>query len=166
MHLINNTIYRFLIIACTFAFTIQCEKDDICVKTVKETPNLVILMLEKESGNRKVPSSFLIRPIGNDSILKNVMSDSLALPLRLNEKSTQFEFILNAGNDNQNIDTLQFNYQRWDRYISSACGYTAHYIFKDNPITLLNPGQDWIKGVVILNDTIFDETKAHLGILY
>jgi hypothetical protein len=90
----------------------------------------------------------------------------LALPLKRNESNTQFEFIINQGQENENIDTLQFNYDRWDRFVSSACGFTAHYIFNENPVTLLNPGSDWIKGVIILNDTVFNEKNAHLGILY
>lgn len=166
MALQNNFMFRFFWVALAIVLMARCEQDDICISDVPETPELVILMIESESTSRKTPPGFLIRPIGTDSLLRNSRSDSLALPLKRNESNTQFEFIINQGLENENIDTLQFNYDRWDRFVSSACGFTAHYIFNENPVTLLNPGSDWIKGVIILNDTVFNEKNAHLGILY
>ena len=166
MALQNNLKFRFFWVTFIFVLLSGCEQDDICISEVAETPELVILMIELESKSRKTPPGFLIRPIGTDSLITNSRNDSLALPLKRNESNTQFEFIINQGQENENIDTLQFNYNRWDRFISSACGFSAHYIFKENPLTLLNPGSDWIKGVIILNDTVFNEKNAHLGILY
>jgi hypothetical protein len=124
-------------------------------------------MLDSEDNNtRKSPLGFRIRAIGTENILTQSNGDSIPLPLNTQEKVTQFEFILNEGNDNENIDTLQINYQRIDQFINRACGYRANFILQQPSITLLNPGNDWIKGYIILKDTITDEKAAHLGILY
>ena len=96
----------------------------------------------------------------------NGSSDSLKLPLKIQENIVQFEFIINQGSEDENIDTLQINYQRFDRFINTACGYRSNYILESKPITILNPGNNWILGFSILRDTISDETKAHLGILH
>ena len=150
---------------CLFFF-IQCEKDDICIATIQETPDLVILLINELEGIRQTPPGFTIRPIGTEKQLIQRTGDSLPLPLKLSESNTQFEFIINAGSPDENIDTLQINYQRIDKFINGACGYRANFILDSSPLFLLNSGNNWIKGAVILKDTISDETTAHLGILH
>ena len=127
---------------------------------------MVILMLDKDSGERRNPSGFLIRPIGTEKQLSQSSADSLTLPLKLTHSITQFEFITNNGDANENIDTLQINYQRSDQFINGACGYRANFILDESPILILNSENNWIKGAVIIKDTISDETSAHLGILH
>ena len=163
----SKSIFKFCLFTF-FAFSfIKCEKDDICIQDVLETPDLILLMLDSSDNNaRKSPSGFNIRPIGTENILTNEVGDSIVLPLNTQEKVTQFEFILNQGSENENIDTLQVNYLRVDQFINRACGYRANFILQQPAITLLNPGNDWIKGYIILKDTITDEKAAHLGILY
>jgi hypothetical protein len=39
-------------------------------------------------------------------------------------------------------------------------------VLDQTPVFILNSGDNWIKGAVILKDTISDETAAHLGILH
>ncbi len=162
-----NTLKNKLLFAFVcFVIFAGCERDDICLSTVEGTPDLVILLLDKETGTRQTPSGFSIRPIGTEKVLGRNTGDSLPLPLQITEAITQFEFILNAGSENENIDTLQINYQRQDQFINGACGFRANFILDEMPIFLLNSGDDWIKGAVILKDTISDETAAHLGILH
>jgi len=162
-----NTLKNKLLFAFVcFVIFAGCERDDICLSTVEGTPDLVILLLDKETGTRQTPSGFSIRPIGTEKVLGRNTGDSLPLPLQITEAITQFEFILNVGNENENIDTLQINYQRQDQFINGACGFRANFILDEMPIFLLNSGDDWIKGAVILKDTISDETAAHLGILH
>jgi hypothetical protein len=160
--------HRFIIVS-TFiffgAFT-QCEKDDICISSVVGNSDMVILMLDKDSGERRNPSGFLIRPIGTEKQLSQSSADSLTLPLKLTHSITQFEFITNNGDANENIETLQINYQRSDQFINGACGYRANFILDESPILILNSENNWIKGAVIIKDTISDETSAHLGILH
>ena len=163
----SKTIFKYSLASFCIFFFLNCERDDICIQDIKETPDLILLMLDSEDNNtRKSHSDFRIRAIGTENILPQSNGDSIPLPLNTQEKVTQFEFILNEGNDNQNIDTLQINYQRIDQFINRACGYRANFILQQPAITLLNPGNDWIKGYIILKDTITDEKAAHLGILY
>jgi len=144
-----------------------CERDDICIETVTESPDLILLMLDFENPqNRKTPSGFSIRPIGIEKSLPKTPIDSLALPLKIQENNIQFEFITNQGSENENIDTLQINYQRFDTFINTACGYRSNFILDTPPALILNPGSNWIKGITVLKDTISDETLAHLGILH
>ena len=163
----SKTIFKYSLASLFIFFFLNCERDDICIQDIKETPDLILLMLDSEDNNtRKSPLGFRIRAIGTENILTQSNGDSIPLPLNTQEKVTQFEFILNEGNDNENIDTLQINYQRIDQFINRACGYRANFILQQPSITLLNPGNDWIKGYIILKDTITDEKAAHLGILY
>ena len=53
----------------------------------------------------------------------------------------------------EEIDTLKIDFSK-------------NYILEKLPVTILNPGNNWIKGFTILRDTISDETNAHLGILH
>ena len=158
--------FKILILFIGLGFFTQCEKDDICISSVEGTPDLIVLMLENKNNTQKTPSGFTIRPLGTENILAVSSGDSLALPLQITEAVTQFEFILNQGNQDENIDTLQINYQRVDQFINRACGYRANFILDQSPILILNSGNNWIKGAVILKDTISDETAAHLGILF
>jgi hypothetical protein len=160
--------HRFIIVSTFIFFGVftQCEKDDICISSVVGNSDMVILMLDKDSGERRNPSGFLIRPIGTEKQLSQSTGDSLTLPLKLTHSITQYEFITNNGDANENIDTLQINYQRSDQFINGACGYRANFILDESPILILNSENNWIKGAVIIKDTISDETSAHLGILH
>ena len=158
--------FKILILFIGLGFFTQCEKDDICISSVEGTPDLIVLMLENKNNTQKTPSGFTIRPLGTENILAVSSGDSLAFPLQITEAVTQFEFILNQGSQDENIDTLQINYQRVDQFINRACGYRANFILDQSPILILNSGNNWIKGAVILKDTISDETAAHLGILF
>ena len=153
-----------MIFGCFF-FT--CEKDDICISSVEESPDLVILLLDNQNPKiRKSPSGFIIKPIGNAKEIQKSSDDSLALPLNFQEKLTQFEFIQNSGSENENIDTLQINYDRIDKFINRACGYRANFILRKPPVIILNSKNNWIRGFIILKDTVSDEKAAHLGILH
>ena len=158
--------FKIIILFIGLGFFTQCEKDDICISSVEGTPDLIVLMLENKNNTQKTPSGFTIRPLGTENILEVSSGDSLALPLQITEAVTQFEFILNQGSQDENIDTLQINYQRVDQFINRACGYRANFILDQSTILILNSGNNWIKGAVILKDTISDETAAHLGILF
>ena len=151
----------------SFLVLLNCEQDDICIESVIESPDLIILMLDKNNIEiRKNPSNFLIRAIDSDSIYQMNTSDSLALPLNIKKNNVLFEFILNEGSEQQNIDTLQINYKRIDNFINTACGYRSKYILEEKPVIILNQGNNWIQGFTILKDTISDEISAHLGILH
>ena len=161
-------LIKFCASVLILILVINCERDDICIEEIQDSPDLIILMLDIENKTeRKIPSDFSILAIGNNEELPSRgSSDSIALPLKIQENIVQFEFIINQGKSNENIDTLQINYNRFDSFINSACGFRSNYILEKPPATILNPGNNWIKGFTILRDTISDETNAHLGILH
>ena len=163
-------MHKQLLKKCLFIlsslFILSCEQDDICLESIIESPDLIILMLDNMKKNvRKNPANFLIRAIDSDSIYQMNASDSLSLPLNIKNNSVLFEFILNEGSENENIDTLKISYKRNDYFINAACGFRANYILKSNPL-IINPGNNWVKGFTIIKDTISDESSAHLGIFH
>ena len=164
----NKSYFKnFLCLGALF-FLFSCERDDICIEDVVESPDLILLMLDKDDTTRKLsPSGFSIRALGTEKILALQPSDSFALPLKTQENFVQFEFILNEGAEDENIDTLQIYYQRFDNFINAACGYRSNYILEATPAIILNPGENWIQGFTILKDTIKEnEIRAHLGVLH
>ena len=163
----NNLHLKFCSILFGLFFLLSCERDDICIVSVTESPDLIVLMLDAEDLTRKkTPSNFSIRAIGSPNPLPSIFNVSLKLPLKIQENITQFEFIQNEGSENQNIDTIQINHKRFDSFINAACGYRSNFILEATPIIILNPGNNWVQGFTILKDTISDETRAHLGILH
>ena len=163
----NKLSFKIFLSLLFFVLFFSCERDDICLVDVNESPDLIVLMLDKENtNNRKTPDNFSIRALGTKNILNVIATDSIALPLKIKDNNVQFEFILNFESNNENIDTLQINYQRFDTFINVGCGYRSNYILESPPGIILNSGDNWIKGFVILKDTISDETNAHLAIIH
>ena len=87
--------FKLLFILIFLAVFNQCEKDDICISTIVGNPDMVILMLDIDSGSRSTPPGFFIRPIGTEKKLSESSGDSLKLPLKLTQSITQFEFLSN-----------------------------------------------------------------------
>ena len=149
-----------------FLFYNSCEKDDICLSDTPRSPRLIVKMVDKDNPDLyKSANNLLIKVIDNDSI--NIQSsDSLTLNLNPYKNYTQFEFILNQGSENENIDTLQINYSLNNIYIDRACGYKTSFIFNSNALTLINEKNNWIESYLILKDTIINEEQAHMAILH
>ncbi len=159
----------FVLFCCGILFSLnRCEKDDICLDDNLNTPNIIILFKDIENPElRKTPDKLTIRAIGNEKPLGSNLGDSIVLPLFIHKEYTQFEFVLNTGDETlENIDTLQINYQRKDQYLNSACGYRSTFILNNPPAFVLQSGNDWMKGFTIKKDSITDETTAHLVILH
>ena len=149
-----------------FLFYNSCEKDDICLSDSPRSPRLIVKMVDKNNPNLyKSANGLLIKVVDNDSI--NIQSsDSIILNLNPYKNYTQFEFILNQGSENENIDTLQINYSLNNIYINKACGYKTSFIFNSNALTLINEKNNWIESYLILKDTIINEEQAHMAILH
>ena len=149
-----------------FLFSNSCEKDDICLSDTPSSPRLIVRMVDKDDPTLyKLANDLLIKVVDNDSI--NIKSsDSIILNLNPYKNYTQFQFILNQGSENQNIDTLQINYSLNNIYIDRACGYKTSFIFNSNALTLINEKNNWIESYLILKDTIINEEQAHMAILH
>ncbi|MDT0540226.1 DUF6452 family protein [Croceitalea sp. P059] len=144
----------------------SCEKDDICVEG--DTPFLVIGFYDADDEDTtvfKTVSSLRIRGIDNDSIYssdtfsdRSSVSDSILIPLRLDNTTTQFEFISNSATDDATeletgiIDTLSFNYEVGEEYVSRACGFVGNFNELDTTRQVFS--SDWIKRITILESDI------------
>ena len=117
-----------------FLFYNSCEKDDICLSDTPSSPRLIVKMVDKDDPTLyKLANDLLIKVVDNDSI--NIKSsDPIILNLNPYKNYTQFEFILNHGSENENIDTLQINYSLNNIYIDRACGYKTSFIFNSNAL--------------------------------
>jgi hypothetical protein len=153
-----------------FAFS-SCEKDDICVDG--DTPLLILRFYNAaDSTALKSVTGLRIIGIGNgepvDTFTDRSSTDSVAVPLRINEISTQFQIILNSDGDDDaetgNIDTLQFNYETNEVFISRACGFVANYEIETDSLTLYT--DNWIQEIEITNPSVTSQDSAHVKIFH
>lgn len=172
----------------------SCERDDICPDSTPTTPRLKIDLLDASNEDNKKNAFNLVviglddefnlpDPInvGNEFILPDYNFkdiDSLLLPLKTTENTTQYILIKDAEvNDNStpddltddfidgNHDTITINYSREEVYVSRACGYKT--IFKNVTLNLNEDDTDpWITSRQPLTDnqSVEDETAPHFTI--
>ena len=162
----NKRLLKYYLTLWVLFFQFACERDDICITSIRESPDLILLMIDNNSNSRKVPPRFSIRALGTEKKINSAASDSFALPLKINQNRVEYEFTRDKDTDEENRDTIQINYDRFDTFINAACGFRSSYILESIPAIILNPGNDWIIGFTILKDTISDENSAHWGILH
>lgn len=148
-----------------------CEKDDICVDG--DTPLLIIRFYDNENPSelKSVPS---LRVIGlGQSSTVNTFSDrtsldSIALPLRINEANTVFILISDSADEDDmetgNNDTLTFDYNTLEVFISRACGYIANY--DDLGELLTSDSENWIQNIEIVSPLIQQQDSAHVKIFH
>ena len=173
---------RLLPVLLVFVFFLQissCEKDDICVEG--DTPLMVVGFYDVADTTFKSVPNLRIRAIDIDSVLglenavefgfsdRSNSPDSILLPLRANASFTQFELISGSadgddGNEQGSIDTLQFNYNVAETFVSRACGFVANYNELDTLRTVYE--DDWIKGILILDSTITQSNTIHVQIFH
>ena len=146
---------------------ISCEKDDICIESEIGTPRIILSFYDKTNKTLKKPvENLLIKGVEREDTLDIFSGDSIAIPLRNNLNFSKYEFILNAGGENSNNDTIHFEYSRYDLYINRACGFKSNYILNDPPAKLFNIDSPWIEQILKLKDTILNENNAHLAIYH
>jgi len=177
-------IISFLLL---FAFGLSsCEKDDICDANTPTTPRLIISFydINNSSVKKKVTRLKVIgddQPQGivfNESALEDdenrylSSGDSIGIPLKTDEDTATFSFILNSGSTNAsqtNTDKIKFNYTRQNVYVSRACGFKT--IFKLDPITPFeqtDPAGDglWMQNIERINLNIEYEDETHLKVYF
>lgn len=145
----------------------RCERDDICLEGTQGTPQLIIRFYDaNDNAVPKIPDQFHIRAIGSPFELTNSASDSISIPLNPEALFSEFEFITRYEEADQNVDTLQFRYRRYDEYLNRSCGYRARFIFNATAVEIRNSSGSWILGHTVLTDTIADETLTHLALYH
>jgi Family of unknown function (DUF6452) len=158
-----------LLLLFVFFFSVySCEKDDICIDPI--TPNLIIRFYDNTDGiTLKNVTDLQIKNTDIDSIYSNniISSDSIAIPLNINQDSTTYVFTINSNDiDLANSDTLKISYTRKNVFVSRSCGFKT--IFKNASLNLTTDGNNWIKSAsfVEAQNTIDNESKAHVKILH
>ena len=76
--------YLFVIIICSLT---SCEPDDICLEGISGTPNLIVVFYDSaQPENKKEVSNLKITGVGVETALHSGSTDSIAIPLKLNQK--------------------------------------------------------------------------------
>ncbi len=166
----KTTLYFSLFILLSILWS--CEKDDICIE--ENTPLLIIRFFDNEDPTEyKKVTNLKVQIEGIDGDYTNetitVLTDSIAIPVKVNEDITRFKLILN-GNDqdetNDNEDTFDLNYIREDIFVSRSCGYKTLYY--DVKTTLINDNDNWIKEIKTVKDPqdILNQNSDHVKIFH
>ncbi len=160
----NKIILLLIILLCLNG----CTRDDICSEETPTTPLLIIVFkdIDNPVNGKNVSNLTINADYANDvEVFKGSNTDSIAIPLRTAADSARFRF--SSENDQgtfTNIDLLSFSYQRQDIYVNRACGFKTTYT--DLGFELNTDANNWILNLEIENQTVEDETKAHITILH
>ncbi len=149
----------FFLITILLSISYSCEKDDVCLGPT--TPKMIIRFYDYSQTSDIKPTADLTviaLPV-QDTIYKQEATDSIALPLDINNNSTKYIFI-----ENNNPDTLQISYDLHPFFVSKACGYIM--FFDDIAIELKPDGNQWIKQIGIIQNQIQIDTSAHVKIYH
>ena len=162
----------FLFIILFGAFLISaCEKDDICVDG--DTPLLILRFYDAEN-EENLKSVTTLRFVGSgqenpvNTFTDRSTTDSVAIPLRVDQSPTEFFIIQNSADENDletgNIDTLSFAYTIEEVFISRACGFVAN--FKDLSPQLITGSENWIQRIEVVDTTVTNQFSAHVKIFH
>jgi len=155
--------------------SVSCERDDICAEGTPTTPFLIVKFINDETQietDIKTPVELQIRAVGLDSVLNiGTVRDSILIPLKTNNTSTEFEFTINADTMNDmipaNTDIVNFQYTPVEEYVSSACGFRVIYnAITTNVTNEEEEGGNWIKGISVQRTNVTDEATAHIFIFH
>mgnify|MGYP003410373598 CR=1 FL=1 len=162
----------------------SCEKDDICDPSTPTTPRLVIKFYDFNNPSvlKRINTLKIVGDGMNDDnpVLNEqgteIWNDTIAyIPLRINQDSSKFRFIINANDtdlSNDIEDILEFNYSRRDTYVSRACGFKTTFdlfgIPTKNPF-VVNENENvtsglWIKNIEVEQPNVNDENETHISI--
>ena len=173
-----------LLLIATFSSS-SCEKDDICDANTPTTPRLVIEFYNisdssilKNVTNLKVIGEGMTEGIifnpsatGDSQYLTN--GTKISIPLKTDEDTTTYTFILNSGNPNPALidtDKVTFNYSRNNVFLSSACGFKTLFEFPPSnaivhtaePATKLK----WMQYISVEKSNIANENETHIKVFF
>lgn len=164
-------IYWILLISLVALLYSGCEKDDICVDG--DTPLLIIRFYDAENTEEvKTVPSLRIVGLGQGNPVNTITDrsspDSVGIPLRINEPNTTFLLIMDSADEDDvetgNADTLTFNYETKEVFVSRACGFVANY---ETLSEELNTGSgNWIQNIEIISSLVQTQDSAHVKIFH
>ncbi len=163
-----KNILTFIFLFVLIVFQPACERDDICLEDT--TPKLILRFYNNQNPTQlRSVSNLKVNILGTDGEYVNgtisSLTDSIAIPLRVEENSTRIVLTLTgdevAGTED-NPDTIALIYSQEDIFVSRSCGFKT--IYKDTEISLTADGDNWIKAVETKTDPfqITDESTAHV----
>ena len=173
--LCRKPLFRYLlpvipVILCLWVTA--CEKDDICVDG--DTPLLIITFYRSDDPiTLKNAAQLRVIGIGNgdpvDTFADRTSRDSVGIPLRANMNRSSFVFIYSSkdneeGNDTGNRDTLHFDYEISESYISRACGFVPNY--ENLAFELIKDSNNWIDSIAVIQPNIRNNQSAHVSIYH
>jgi len=172
-----GSVTLLLLISC---YLWSCEKDDLCPESTPTTPNLIIRFYYANNHT-------LLRSVNNLQVFiegRDTMTlgttDSIALPLRTDGRSTKWALRYNRisqsveGGIIPNTDFVEFKYTTREEYVSRACGYKVLFTLDDNtnanpnPVLTDVPGETslWINEFEVVNKNIENQNAAHVKIFF
>lgn len=146
------SIKKNLLLFLLIAFAFSCEKDDICVENV--TPKLIIRFYDANDPTQVKAVSSLTVTTGDNTLISQQSTDSIAIPLDVNNLETVYTLTSDTTDD---IVTITYGID--EVYVSRSCGFIANY----NQLNLMETG-NWIQQVEIISQTIENENQAHVQI--
>ena len=153
---LNSILFAVTLLIFLFS---SCERDDVCTQNM--TPNLIIRFYDNSFTTilKPVVDIKVISLPNYDTIYKNATLDSISIPLNVNADLSKF-IIVKSGN----ADTLQFNYQRNEIFVSKTCGFKDN--FSNLIVNILTDSNNWILQSDVLQSEIILENSAHVKILH
>lgn len=144
-----------------------CQKDDICPESTQVTPLLIIEFYDVEDNTRlKAVQSLTVQAVGEEEPLSaSSTTNQIAIPLRTDQNTTQYEFIRNSGAETENIDTISFFYNPSPEYLNRACGFKVNFLGLQAEI--VEDDNNWILDDIEQQTNVENETEtAHLHIIH
>ena len=165
-------IFKFLALLLIVFGIGSCERDDICIDEV--TPKLILRFYDSENPELfKQVVNLKVTIIGTDGEYTNetinALTDSIALPIRVDQDLTRYELMLQGSEaleTEDNADTLQITYSQEDLFVSRPCGFKA--VFNEVTPEVEEDDDNWIDLVVPGSNPldITNENTAHVKIYH
>ena len=148
-------VFYLLILVSVFC----CEPDDLCAESIADTPDLVIRFYDADQPDQLKPIPSLTAT-GQDLETSLVFqeTDSIALPLRVNNNQT--DFVLSKD---EVEDVLEAQYTTSDHYISRGCGFKT--LFSLENLQIKEPN-NWIQSVELITSEVVHDSLAHVKIYH
>lgn len=158
-----------IILLCIIAIA-SCEKDDICIEG--DTPLLTIDFYDATDTTKlKDVPTLVVQGVLDGStypVIANVSLSSIEIPLRTDATNTTFilsENLTPADTTAVNRDTITFNYETKELFVSRACGYIANYDGLQAGLSVADPTQ-WVKEIKIMTPLVTNDTITNVKILH
>ncbi len=167
------------IIILLIATIIACEKDDICIDDLANTPHLIIRFLNISPPQSNKPVTNLLIIGEGNAFTYGIEStrDSIVIPLKVLENNTSFKLIKNYAVDDNgtpddtaddivtgNEDVIIINYTVTNTYISKACGFKT--TFRNVAFGFTADTDNWILNTSLLTTNIENQNNAHVYIYH